>query len=209
MSGHSRLRRSLRLSIQASPHSEFAQVKPYNITPESSSPGSTIRSLSTDSTASSTGYSTDSDWRICSVLCLHDYTSDDPTHLSFSRNEILEIVQQEDSGWWAALRLPENHIGWISRSVVSPCLLECSFTELLSAFVEPLSFELAERLRNIPRNLRIQEYESEQSNFAQVADSLDPISQFSDALDNDGHFLPNIEKVRCLVPFFLLNFTGF
>lgn len=104
-----RTRHPLRLSIDSSSKDYHLLQPTNNSTPDSGSPGS-----STESTAYSTA---NADWRICSVLCLHDYTSDDPSHLSFTRNEILEIVQQEETGWWAALRLEENHVGWISRYV--------------------------------------------------------------------------------------------
>lgn len=107
MKGNARLRSSLRLSIDASPY--HLQVQPFNA-PESGSPRSSgISASSSKTSASSQGY------RICYALCLHDYFSDDPTHLCFDRNEILEIVAQEESGWWAAMRLDEDSVGWISR----------------------------------------------------------------------------------------------
>lgn len=114
MSVHPHIRHSLRLSIDSSPRN-YVTLKAYsNTTPDSGSPASSV-GLSNGSTNSTTSSSGDSSWRICSVLCLHDYTSSDPTHLSFARNEILEIVQQEESGWWAALRIEDNRVGWISR----------------------------------------------------------------------------------------------
>jgi len=107
MKGNARLRRSLRLSIEASPY--HLQVQPFNA-PDSASPyGPEFSIGSSKASAGSQGY------RICYALCLHDYLSDDPTHLPFNRNEILEIIAQEESGWWAAMRLDEDKAGWISR----------------------------------------------------------------------------------------------
>ena len=107
MRGNARLRSSLRLSIDASPY--HLQVQPFNA-PDSASPNSSgFSASSSKSSAGSQGY------LICYALCLHDYISEDPTHLSFDRNEILEIVAQEDSGWWGAMRPGEDRVGWISR----------------------------------------------------------------------------------------------
>lgn len=107
MKGNARLRSSLRLSIDASPY--HLQVQPFNA-PDSASPHSAgFSASSSKSSAGSRGY------RICYALCLHDYLSDDPTHLPFTRNEILEIVAQENTGWWAAMRPGEDTVGWISR----------------------------------------------------------------------------------------------
>jgi son of sevenless-like protein len=90
-----------------------------------------------------------------SVLCLHDFETDDPDQLSFSRNEILEVVQQEDSGWWAAMRRNGDKVGWIPKS-----------------FVESLSKTMTEKLRHVREELRVFEYEAES-----LYDSA-PISQF-------------------------------
>lgn len=73
---------------------------------------------------------------------MHDYFSEDPTHLCFDRNEILEIVAQEESGWWAAMRPNGDKVGWIS-----------------SAFVEPLLDSVAESLLCVPASSRLYEYE--------------------------------------------------
>lgn len=107
MKGNARLRSSLRLSIEDSPYRP--QVQPFNA-PDSASPYSPGFSAGSPKTpASSRGY------RICYALCLYDYRSDDPAHLSFNRNEILEIIAQEETGWWAAMRPGEDKVGWISR----------------------------------------------------------------------------------------------
>ncbi|KAJ7612360.1 hypothetical protein DFH06DRAFT_1308148 [Mycena polygramma] len=82
---------------------------------------------------------------ICSVLCMYDYKSTDPDHLEFVKNEILEIVEQQKDGWWAAMRRGGDVIGWIPQ-----------------AFVEPLSEEMAKKLWNIRQELRVYEYDAEQ-----------------------------------------------
>ncbi|OBZ79386.1 Cell division control protein 25 [Grifola frondosa] len=69
------------------------------------------------------------------VLCLYDFEAEDGDQLSFRKNEMLEIVKREGSGWWAAVRSDDNHVGWIP-----------------SAFVEPISEALAERLLNTRNN---------------------------------------------------------
>ncbi len=56
--------------------------------------------------------------RLCTVICLYDFSSLDPDHLSFSKNEILDIVRQEESGWWAAVRGDGSEVGWVPASYV-------------------------------------------------------------------------------------------
>lgn len=56
--------------------------------------------------------------RICSVISLFDFSSSDPDHLSFRQHETLEIVRQEQSGWWAAVRSDGSGLGWIPASYV-------------------------------------------------------------------------------------------
>ena len=75
---------------------------------------------------------------------MYDFHSEDPDHLPFSKNEILDIVKQADNGWWAAFR-KEGRVGWIPE-----------------AFVNTLSSEVADKLRNTREELRIYEYEAEQ-----------------------------------------------
>lgn len=82
------------------------------------------------------GYST--------VLCMYDFQSDDSVHLSFRRNEMLDIITREATGWWAAMRRGGNVVGWIPQ-----------------AFVCPLSEEMAERLRSVREELRVFEYGAE------------------------------------------------
>ncbi|KAH9050502.1 ras GEF [Lactarius hengduanensis] len=56
--------------------------------------------------------------RICTVICLYDFSSSDQDHLSFRRNDVLDIVKQEDSGWWAAVRSDGSEVGWVPASYV-------------------------------------------------------------------------------------------
>ncbi|KAG7099854.1 hypothetical protein E1B28_001661 [Marasmius oreades] len=130
------MRQSLHLSIDPSP---FLSV--FNPSPDSGSPSSSSR-LSTD-TSPTSSYSD----IICSVLCMYDFQTDDPIHLSFRKNEILDIVRTEPTGWWAAMKKggDSDTVGWIPE-----------------AFVEPLSEEMADRLMSVRPELRIYEYEAEQ-----------------------------------------------
>ncbi|KAL6304919.1 ras guanine nucleotide exchange factor domain-containing protein [Sparassis latifolia] len=52
------------------------------------------------------------------VLCLYDFTSDDPDQLSFKKNEILDIIKRENTGWWAAVRPGHDCVGWIPSTFV-------------------------------------------------------------------------------------------
>ena len=56
--------------------------------------------------------------RICSVIGLYDFVSSDPDRLSFRKQEILEIVRQDESGWWGAVRGDGSEIGWIPAKFV-------------------------------------------------------------------------------------------
>ncbi|KAM5536010.1 hypothetical protein V8D89_010268 [Ganoderma adspersum] len=72
------------------------------------------------------------------VLCLYDYDAEDSDQLSFRRNDILDVVKKEDTGWWAAIRLDDHRVGWIP-----------------SAFVEPISDALADKLRGVGGDVAI------------------------------------------------------
>ncbi|THV06545.1 ras GEF [Dendrothele bispora CBS 962.96] len=131
------MRQPLHISIEAIPyHNQFSST--------SSSPSSSSAHPSPGTTATSPS-STISDGIICSVLCMYDFQSQDPTHLSFSKNEILDIIKQEESGWWAAMRKGGDVVGWIPQ-----------------AFVKRLTEQMAERLWNVREELRVYEYEAEQ-----------------------------------------------
>jgi son of sevenless-like protein len=56
--------------------------------------------------------------RICSVIGLYDFFSSDADRLSFRKHEILEIVRQDESGWWGAVRKDGSEIGWIPAKFV-------------------------------------------------------------------------------------------
>lgn len=56
--------------------------------------------------------------RICTVIGLYDYSSSDPDHLSFRKHDILEIVRQDELGWWGAVRSDGSEIGWIPAKFV-------------------------------------------------------------------------------------------
>lgn len=86
----------------------------YSTSPEPTSPSSES-SLTTSDLTPSTG---DPEWFICNVICMFDFESDDPDHLSFTRNEILTVVKMEESGWWAAMRPQGDRLGWIPSSFV-------------------------------------------------------------------------------------------
>ncbi|KAF9011050.1 ras guanine nucleotide exchange factor domain-containing protein [Cyathus striatus] len=132
-------RQSLHLRIDPSPYN--AQIL---ISPESHSPSSSTSARASTMTAETTPTSESPGFILCSALCLYDFSSSDPDHLPFHKNEILEIVKQEDSGWWAATRIIGGAVGWIPQ-----------------AFVVPLSDEMADRLRNVQVDLRCYEYEAE------------------------------------------------
>jgi len=83
---------------------------------------------------------------VFSVLCLFDFDSEEAGLLSFRKGEILDIIKRDDTGWWAAMRQePVPVVGWIPQ-----------------AYVNPLSEEMTDRLRNIGEEFRIPEYEAEQ-----------------------------------------------
>ncbi|KAJ7687418.1 ras guanine nucleotide exchange factor domain-containing protein [Mycena rosella] len=128
-------RQSLHLSIDASP---------YDLPSGSSSPSSSARASIGTTELTSPG-SAMSGIIICSVLCMYDFQSTDADHLAFRKNEILDVVKQEDTGWWAAMRRGGDFIGWIPQ-----------------AFVNPLSEEMSEKLWNVREELRVYEYDAEQ-----------------------------------------------
>ncbi|KAJ7508677.1 ras guanine nucleotide exchange factor domain-containing protein [Mycena galericulata] len=131
-------RQSLHLSIDASPYDLQGISTGYN-SPSSSSARASIGTEITSPTSSMSGLA------ICSVLCMYDFQSSDADHLPFRKNEILEVVKKEDTGWWAAMRRDGDAIGWIPQ-----------------AFVSPLSEEMTEKLWNVREELRVYEYDAEQ-----------------------------------------------
>ncbi|KAJ7755059.1 ras guanine nucleotide exchange factor domain-containing protein [Mycena maculata] len=131
-------RQSLHLSIDASPYDLQGVSSGYN-SPSSSSARASMGTDITSPTSSVDGLV------MCSVLCMYDFQSTDSDHLPFRKNEILEVVKKEDTGWWAAMRRGGDAIGWIPQ-----------------AFVNPLSEEMTEKLWNVREELRVYEYDAEQ-----------------------------------------------
>ena len=133
----------------------------------------TTTTMTTASTATDakTPPSTGSDWRVCYVLCQHDFSSSDRDHLSFRRNEVLEIVKKESSGWWAALR--DNRIGWIP-----------------SAFVVEISEEIAESLLGTKEGACSYEYDDGRL-YASV-----PVRVAQDNASTDSSMIPTPYSAR-------------
>jgi hypothetical protein len=77
------------------------------------------------------------------ALALYDHLPLDSSLLNFRQGDIIEIVQTEDTGWWAGAC--GDRVGWLP-----------------SEYVEPLSDAMAETLRTVPPELRPFELEAEQ-----------------------------------------------
>lgn len=134
----------LRVAVQPFAPAAASASPPTSASTSSSSDGD---ASSHPSRPSSTAPSTPpAAWADFDVLCLHDFASDDPDHLPFRKNEILSIVKQLDSGWWAAVRADQDggSVGWVPAS-----------------YVAPLSRQMAHRLRAVRAELRVFEYEAE------------------------------------------------
>ncbi|KAG6333267.1 hypothetical protein ID866_5819 [Astraeus odoratus] len=102
-------RRPLRITIDTSWSENRSQLLPED------SPLASPKRAASGSTPNSAH-----DWAICQVLCMFDFQSPDPDQLSFNKNEILTVIKQEESGWWAAMRPEGDRIGWIPSSFVEP-----------------------------------------------------------------------------------------
>lgn len=99
---------------------------------------------------------------------MFDFESDDPDHLSFTRNEILTVVKMEESGWWAAMRPKGDRLGWIPSSFVE------RLTE--TAVEEQDKEDIHTWIRNHDEdNARISESETD-SECIQVGDTLNSVS---------------------------------
>lgn len=150
------------MSSQAQRQSLYVDIDPYTYSyevrrsPQSNSPASSTNvSLDLAGTRSS-----DTGTPLCVVLCMYDWTSNDPDHLNFTKNEILDVVKQEESGWWAAMR-SDSEIGWIPQ-----------------AYVNRLSNDMAEKLRQTPKQFRCEEYQAEQlyTSHSPIYDPVEPLS---------------------------------
>lgn len=129
-----------------SPHSLRLRTDPSpdlrSITPIAPSPLSSTRS-------EPWGYESPSGefyGRICSVIGLYDFFSSDTDRLSFRKHEILEIVRQDESGWWGAVRNDGSEIGWIPAK-----------------FVRPLSDDAVYRVHDIRESSRMPEFAETES----------------------------------------------
>jgi len=141
--------------------------------------------------------SPDPDWRLFYVLGLFEFSSEDPDHLPFQKGDILEIVQQEKSGWWAALC--EGRIGWIP-----------------SAFVVRVDDEHAGKLHKIRRDRRVCQYEVDSMynsapTTAMTRSATLPIRISAapeyriDLRDNLMHYTDPGKLVSPITPYFGLN----
>ncbi|CAL1694311.1 unnamed protein product [Somion occarium] len=76
-------------------------------------------SVSSARASIATSFDTPSSAGIFHVLCLYDFKAGDVDQLSFKKNEVLDIVKQEDSGWWAALRENDHTVERLRRKTVA------------------------------------------------------------------------------------------
>ncbi|KAF8578614.1 ras GEF [Ramaria rubella] len=107
------------------------------------------------------------------VLGRYDFESDDPDHVPFRKNDILKIINQQPSGWWAAQI--EDRVGWIP-----------------GAFVETIPNDMVQRLLNVPHDLREYEYEAE---ALYIGDPMDDLSLRDDD-DDEAQFLTTPSRLR-------------
>lgn len=128
---------SIRQSLHLRIDSTTLNVLQLQSSPDSASlsPASARASMGTTGTTSTV---IDSELPTFPILCMHDFYTSDPDQLSFSKGEILRIIKQEDSGWWAAMRKGGDVIGWIPH-----------------AFVKQLSEEKADELWSVRQQLRV------------------------------------------------------
>ncbi|KAF9469694.1 ras guanine nucleotide exchange factor domain-containing protein [Collybia nuda] len=153
------LRQHLHLYIDPYPyHDPVLDISPGPDESPSPSPSS-HPSPGTAGTSSTDAFDT----YICSVICMYDFRSDDPDHLSFRKNEILDIVKQEETGWWAAMRKDQDKVGWIPR-----------------AFVQTITDTMAEKLWNTVEELRVYEYEAEQLYVSAPTHHMQPLYDIGD-----------------------------
>ncbi|KAI0081157.1 ras GEF [Panus rudis PR-1116 ss-1] len=127
-------------------------------------PDSPASSISSARASVATSFETPSSVGIFHVLCLYDFKAADEDQLSFRKDDILDIVKQEDSGWWAAMRGDDRAIGWIP-----------------SAYVKPISEQTADRLRMRRDTVRDKptfstDAVSGRSNYSPLSGEYDPTS---------------------------------
>ncbi|KAG1773992.1 hypothetical protein EV702DRAFT_1200721 [Suillus placidus] len=143
----------------------------YSTSPGPTSSPSSESSLTTSGLTPSTG---DPEWFICNVICMFDFESDDPDHLSFTRNEILTVVKMEESGWWAAMRPEGDRLGWIPSSFVE------RLTE--TATEEPDKEDVHTWIRNLKENNARNSESVSDSECIQLGDMLNSVSDVAKPL---------------------------
>jgi hypothetical protein len=50
------------------------------------------------------------------VRAMYDFQSEDPTNLTFQRDDVIQVLAQLDSGWWAGLI--DGRQGWFPSNYV-------------------------------------------------------------------------------------------
>ncbi|KAI9511742.1 ras guanine nucleotide exchange factor domain-containing protein [Russula earlei] len=130
--------------------------------------------------------------RICSVIGLYDFESSDPDRLSFRKNEVLEVVRQDESGWWGAVRIDGTEIGWIPAK-----------------FVRPLSDGVAQRVYEIHQRTRTPEYGTNPDSVQSapplstrhgVVGTPSPATTYSNETPSDMRPLPSVWSAPTIAP---------
>lgn len=140
MSRSQSIRQALQLHIEPFPFS--IHHSGLKRSPDSSPSSSSARA--SVGTAGTTPTTIESDLVSFPVLCMHDFSTNDHDQLPFNKGEILRVVKQEDTGWWAAMRRGGDTIGWIPE-----------------AFVKPLSEEKSEKLWGVREEIRVFDHNAE------------------------------------------------
>lgn len=158
-------------SVSASPSFSLSPSFDMAHSNSSSATGSSIHNIHIPSSSNSPSIS--SAGVESTVLCLYDFDSSDPDHLPFRKNELLEVIKKEPSGWWAALRTHDDtpRIGWVP-----------------SAFVVEISSTMADILRSVSEEMRVFEYEGNLSAIFYEAGETTASSA------SDGSLLESIEN---------------
>lgn len=117
-------------------------------------------------------YDDNDDWILFTVLTLQPWQSDDRNHLPFRAGELLEIVQREETGWWAALD-PEDdsHVGWIPSAYASG----------------PLPQSTVEQYRRLARERRLSEYNRLCHDTIQKSQDILPAGNTSKTNNNNNN----------------------
>lgn len=120
------------------------------------------------------------------VRALYDYESDDRTSLSFSQNDIIQVLTQLDSGWWDGIIRGER--GWFPSNYTE------SVSEAESRQLDQLLHEGQLRLQDDEGYDKLQEY----ANLRQAHAEARPPSngfQYTDGSTDDGFFwIPQVTE---------------